>query len=69
VKSDKQFINTLEDQIHEWGAMDMLISDRDRVGIAKNVKDVLQAYQIKDYQSEPHHQHQNFAENRYGTVK
>jgi hypothetical protein len=69
VKSDGQFINTLEDQIRERGAMDLLISDRAQVEISKKVKDLLRAYRIKDYQSEPHHQHQNFAENRYGTVK
>lgn len=49
--------------------MDLLISDRAKVEISKKVKDVLRAYHIKDYQSEPHHQHQNFAESRYATVK
>jgi hypothetical protein len=69
VKTDSQFINTLEDQIRERGAMDVLISDRAKIEISKKVKDLLRAYRIKDHQSEPHHQHQNFAENWYGTVK
>ena len=49
--------------------MDKLISDRAQVEISKKVKDILRAYRIEDYQSEPHHQHQNFAENRYSTIK
>ena len=53
VKSDNQFINTLEDQIRERGAMDLLISDRAQVEISKKVHDLLRAYRIKDYQSEP----------------
>ena len=47
VKRDGQFINTLEDQIRERGAMDMRISDRATVEISKKVKDVLRAYRIK----------------------
>jgi hypothetical protein len=69
VKTDSQFINTLEDQIRERGAMDLLISDRAQVIISKKIKDILRAYRIQDYQSAPHHQHQNFAENRYATIK
>ena len=69
VKLDSQFINTLEDQIRERGAMDLLISDSAKSEISKKVKDLLRAYCIKDYQSESQHQHQNFAENRYGTIK
>ena len=33
------------------------------------MKEILGAYIIGDWQSEPYHQHQNFAENRYETVK
>ena len=33
------------------------------------VKDILRAYNISDWQSEPHHQNQNPAEWRYRTIK
>ena len=69
MKSDKQFINTLEDQIRKRGAKDKLISDRAQAEISKRVLDILRAYCIDDWQSEPHHQHQNFAENRWCTIK
>ena len=55
IKSDSQFINTLEDQIRERGAMDVLISDCAQVKISKKIKDLLRGYCIKAYQSEPHH--------------
>ena len=57
IKSTKQFINTLSDNIRKWGAMDTLISDS------------LRSLFIQDYQSEPYHQHQNKAENRFGVAK
>jgi hypothetical protein len=41
MKSNKEFINTLEDQIHSRGAMDSLLSDRAQVEISKKVEDVL----------------------------
>jgi hypothetical protein len=49
--------------------MDLLISDRAQVLISKMIKDVFRAYCIQNYQSAPHHQHQNFAENGYATIK
>ena len=67
--SDKQFVNTLEDNIRKRGAMDKLISDSAQVEIGKRVKDILRALVIDDWQSEPHYQHQNFAERRYSTIK
>jgi len=54
--------NTLEDQIWEQGALAKLISDHARVKISNQVKEILCAYCIADWQSEPHHQHQNYAE-------
>ena len=48
--------------IHEWGAMDKLLSDQAQVEISQQVKDILHAYHIGDWQSEPLQQHQNFAE-------
>ena len=68
-KTDKQFINALEDEIRTRGAMDKLISDRGTVEISNKVLDLLRAFVIEDYQSEPYHQNQNFAERRYHDVK
>ena len=49
--------------------MNRLLSDCAQVEISNRVKEILAAYGISDWQSEPYHQHQNFAENRYETVK
>ena len=69
IKSTKQFINTLSDNIRKWGAMDTLISDLGKYEISKQVTDLLCSLFIQDYQSEPYHQHQNKAENRFGLAK
>ena len=69
MKTEKQFVSTLQDNIRKRGAMDKLISDRAQVEIGKKTLDILRAYAIDDWQSEPHHQHQNFAENRWETIK
>ena len=62
IKSTKQFINTLSDNIRKRGAMDTLISDGGKYEISKRVTDLLWSLFIQDYQSEPYHQHQNKAE-------
>ena len=49
--------------------MDKLISDRAQVEVSKKVQDILRNYCIEDWQSEPHHQHQNIAERKYQVVK
>ena len=67
--SEKEFVNTLEDEIRQRGAMDMLITDSARVETSDRVNEVLRAYRIKDWQSEPHYQHQNFAEHRWKHIK
>ena len=69
IKSTKQFINTLSDNIRKRGAMDTLISDGGKYEISKRVTDLLHFLFIQDYQSEPYHQHQNKAENRFGLAK
>lgn len=43
MKTDTQFINTLEDNIHEWGAMSKLISDCTQVVISNKVANILHA--------------------------
>ena len=69
IKSTRQFINTLSDNIRKRGAMDTLISDGGKYEISKRVTDLLRSLFIQDYQSEPYHQHQNKAENRFGLAK
>jgi hypothetical protein len=69
LKIDKAFVNTLEDNIRERGAMDKLISDCAKAEISERVKQILRALCISSWYSEPHHQNQNFAENRYDTIK
>ena len=69
IKSTKQFINTLSDNIRKRGAMDTLISDGGKYEISKRVTDLLRSLFIQDYQSEPYHQHKNKAENRFGLAK
>ena len=56
MKTDKQFVNILEDVIRQRGAMDKLISDRAQVEITGRVKDILRAYVIGNWCSEPHQQ-------------
>ena len=69
MKTERQFVNMLQDVIHEWGAMDKLLSDGAQVEISEQVKDILCAYHISDWQSEPMQRHQNFIEYYYQTVK
>jgi hypothetical protein len=59
MKTDKQFVNTLEDNIRERGDMPKLFSDRAQVEISNKVVDILRALFISSWQSEPHQQHQN----------
>jgi hypothetical protein len=69
MKTDKQFINTLEDVIRRRGAPSKLISDRAQVEISNQVKTILRALCIGDWKSEPHHQNQNFSERQIQTLK
>ena len=69
IKTQKQFINTLYDNIRSRGAMTTLITDGGRYEISKKVADLLRSLFIKQHESEPYHQHQNEAEQRYGVVK
>ena len=49
--------------------MTTLITDGGRYEISKKVADLLRSLFIKQHESEPYHQHQNKAEQRYGAVK
>ena len=61
-KSQKQFINTLYDNIKTRGAMDTIITDGGKYEISKNIADLFRSLFIKQYESESYHQHQNRAE-------
>jgi hypothetical protein len=69
MKTDGQFVNTLQDNIRQRGAPTRLISDRAQAEISNKVKDILRALIIGAWQSEPHQQHQNPAERKYQTLK
>ena len=69
MKTDKQFVNTLEDNIIRRGAPTKLISDKAQVESSNKVYDILRALFIAAWYSEPHQQHQNPAERRWQDVK
>ena len=69
IKSQKQFINTLYDNIMSRGAMTTLINNGGKYEISRKVADLLRSLFIKQYESEPYHQHQNKAEQHYDVVK
>ena len=48
MKSGKQFVNTLEDNLRRQGAMDKLLSDSAKMEISKKVMDILRAYHISN---------------------
>ena len=53
MKSGKQFVNTLEDNISRRGAMDKLLSVSAKTEISKVVMGILRAYHISNWHSEP----------------
>jgi len=69
VKTDAAFVNTLEDNICQRGAMDKLISNGAQAELSNHAKDVLRSLCIDDWHSEAHYQHQNFAEHRWRHIK
>jgi hypothetical protein len=69
MKSEKQFVNTLEDNIRERGAVNRLVSDRAQVEISARVLGILHALCIGQWQSESHQQHQNPCERRCQTLQ
>ena len=69
MKSGKQFVKTLEDNIRRRGAMDKLLSDSAKTEISKKAMDILRAYHMSNWHSEPYHQNQNPAEWQYRTIK
>ena len=69
IKFEKQFVNTLEDNIRQRGAMNKLVSDRAQVEISNRVQNLLRALIITSWQSEAYQQNQNPCERRWKTVK
>jgi len=67
--SETEMPGTLEDFIRRHGAPKMLYSDNAKVQVSKAVQDILCLYCIDDFQSEPHHQQQNYAERRIQELK
>ena len=69
MKTDKQFLRTLQDTVRQRGAPNKLISDSAKAETSQAVKDYLRWLVIGDWQSQPHCQNQNPAERRYQDVK
>ena len=69
MKTDKQFVNTLEDVIRDRGAPTRLLSDHAITIHSTRVLDILRTLCIGSWTSEPHRQHQNTMERRYQTLK
>ena len=68
IKSEKQFVNTLEDIICERGAPNKLVSDSAHVKISEHMKEILRTLVIADWQSTPHKHQQNPVEQQYQTI-
>ena len=56
MKSGNEFVNTLEDNIRRRRVMDKLLSNSAKTEICKKVMDILRAYHISNWHSEPYHQ-------------
>ena len=69
MRSGRQFVNTLEDNIRKRGGMDKILSDSAKTEIPNKAMDILRAYHISIWFSEPYHQNQNPDEWRYRTIK
>jgi hypothetical protein len=69
MKSEKQLVNTLEDNIHNRGAMKQLISDSAQPELSKRILDILRTLCIPSWQSELYQQHQDPCERCYQDIK
>ena len=69
VKTDAQFLQTLQDNVRKRGAMSKLVSDSATSETSKAVQDYLRWLVIDDWQSEPYRQNHNPAERRYQDIK
>jgi septum formation inhibitor MinC len=62
IKSDKQFVNTLLDNITQRGATTKLISDRTQVEISERVKQVLRPLHVSTSCQTPVPEHQTIVQ-------
>jgi hypothetical protein len=69
LKTDKELVNTLEDNTEKGVQWTILISDCGKAEMSEWVKEILCALVINAWYSEPYHENHNFAENRYATIK
>ena len=69
LKSDGEYLSNLQENVQSRGAMDTIISDRGKALVSNKVREYLKMLVIKDWESEPGYQNQNFAERRYGAFK
>ena len=69
MKTDKQFVNILEDSIQKHSDMGKISRDSAHVEITDSVKYILRACVIDNWSSEPHQQQQNPIEQKYQHVK
>jgi hypothetical protein len=69
MQRESQMPDTLQSFINDAGAPNLLISDNSKVQILGKVDTILRYFQIKDHQSEPEHQHQNYVERRIQEIK
>ncbi|KAG7344871.1 reverse transcriptase RNA-dependent DNA polymerase [Nitzschia inconspicua] len=69
LKSESHFPNALQENIRQRGAPNRLVSDSATYETSKRVHVILNDLHIGDWQSEPHHQHQNPAERRWQDIK
>ena len=69
MKHEGQIPGTAQDFIRKVGAPIGWFSDNAKAACGNAMKDIARMYNIDDRQSEPHHQHQNYAERRIQDVK
>jgi hypothetical protein len=69
MSSEKELPSSLEELIRKVGAPIGLFSDNAKSELSCAVRNILRMYCIKDAHSEPHYQHQNYAERRIQDVK
>jgi hypothetical protein len=63
LKTDKEFVNKLEDNIREQRARDKLVRDFAKSENSSLVQQIFHALCISSWVSKPNHKNPNFAEN------
>jgi hypothetical protein len=69
MRREGNVFGTVEEFISQYGASNSVFSDNAKTQIFKAVREILRMYAIKDFQCEPHHQHQTLAERHIHEVK